>query len=115
MAANPIVRDGVVYLQDLDSNVYALSLASGRLEWEYECDAPERSGPGPNGVAIIDGTVYGETPTSAFALNAETGKPIWLDAHVLSSEEGTFGIQPQAADGRVYLASQYGSDRAAGS
>ena len=109
LSAGPIVQAGVVYLQDLDSNVYALALASGKLEWRYECNAPERSGPGPNGVAVADGRVYGETPTSVFALSAATGKPIWVDAHVLGQGEGTFGIQPQVADGRVYVASQYGS------
>ena len=108
LAANPIVRGGVVYQQDLDSNVYAVALASGKLEWEYECNAPERSGPGPNGVAVVGGRVYGATPTSVFALSATTGKPIWVNAHILSSGEGTFGIQPQVADGRVYLGSQYG-------
>ncbi len=108
LAANPIVQRGVVYLQDLESNVYALALASGRLEWEYRCDAPERSGPGPNGVAVSDGSVYAETPTAVFALNAATGRPIWVNTHLLSSGQGTFGIQPQVADGRVYLASQYG-------
>ncbi len=114
LAANPIVRGGVVYLQDLDSNVYALTLASGTLEWEYRCDAPERSGPGPNGVAVVDGRVYGETPTSTFALDAATGEPRWVNSHVLASNEGTFGIQPQVADGRVYLASQYGLGRGGG-
>ena len=74
----------------------------------YRCDAPERSGPGPTGVAVVDGTVYGETPTSVFALSAATGKRVWVNAHVLTGGEGTFGIQPQVADGRVYLASQYG-------
>ena len=72
------------------------------------CNAPERSGPGPNGVAVLDGRVYGATPTAVFALSAATGKPIWVNTHVLSSGQGTFGIQPQVADGRVYLASQYG-------
>jgi glucose dehydrogenase len=108
LAANPIVERGVVYLQDLDSNVYALALRSGKLEWEYACNAPERSGPGPNGVAVVDGRVYGETPTSVFALSAATGKPIWVSTHILSAGQGTFGIQPQVANGRVYLASQYG-------
>lgn len=108
LAATPIVQGGVVYLQDLDSNVYALALTSGALEWEYLCNAPEKSGPGPNGVAVIDRRVYGETPTSVFALSAATGKPIWVNTRVLSSGEGTFGIQPQVAGGRVYLASQYG-------
>jgi glucose dehydrogenase len=108
LAANPIVQGGVVYLQDLDSNVYALAITSGKLEWEYRCDAPERTGPGPNGVAVVDGRVYGETPTAVFALDAATGKPVWANTQVLASGQGTFGIQPQVADGRVYLASQYG-------
>jgi alcohol dehydrogenase (cytochrome c) len=109
LAATPIVQAGVVYLQDLDSNVYALAVTSGKLEWEYQCNAPERSGPGPNGVAVVDGRVYGETPTSVFALSAATGKPIWVSTQVLRKGQGTFGIQPQVADGRVYLASQYGN------
>jgi outer membrane protein assembly factor BamB len=109
LAANPVVAGGVVYLQDLDSNVYALSLATGRLRWEYRCSRPERSGPGPNGVAVADGTVYGQTPTAAFALNAATGRTIWADSHLLAKGQGTFGIQPQVTGGRVYLASQYGS------
>jgi outer membrane protein assembly factor BamB len=109
LAATPIVRDGVVYLQDLDSNVYAITLATGKLRWEYQCDQPAKSGPGPNGVAVVDGTVYGLAPTTAFALNATTGRAIWLGSHLLSTGQGTFGIQPEVADGRVYLASQYGS------
>ncbi len=108
VAANPIVRAGMVYLQDLDSNVYALALGSGKLGWEYQCNAPEQTGPGPNGVAVVGGRVYGETPTSIFALSAATGQPIWVNRNVLGTGDGTFGIQPQVADGRVYLASQYG-------
>jgi alcohol dehydrogenase (cytochrome c) len=109
LTANPIVQDGVVYLQDLDSNVYALALGTGKLQWEYRCDQPERSGPGPNGVAVADGQVYGITPTAAFALSATTGKRIWVNRDLLRTGQGTFGIQPQVADGRVYLASQLGS------
>jgi outer membrane protein assembly factor BamB len=109
LTATPIVRAGSVYLQDLDSNVYAISLATGKLEWEYQCNQAEKSGPGPNGVAVVDGTVYGLTPTAVFALNAVTGHPIWANRHLLSAGQGTFGIQPQVADGRVYLASQHGS------
>ena len=114
LVAGPIVRDGLVYLQDLDSNVYALALRTGKLQWEYRCNQPERSGPGPNGVAVVGGRVYGLTPTAAFALNAATGRSIWLNSNLLSTGQGTFGIQPQAADGRVYLASQYGSGSGGG-
>jgi alcohol dehydrogenase (cytochrome c) len=109
LTANPIVQDGVVYLQDLDSDVYALALATGKLRWEYRCNQPEKSGPGPNGVAVADGKVYGLTPTAAFALNAISGRTIWAKSDLLRKGQGTFGIQPQVANGRVYLGSQYGS------
>ena len=114
LAANPIVQDGVVYLQDLDSNVYALALTTGKLEWECRLDMPEKSGPGPNGVAAADGVVYGASPTTVFALNGATGRAIWANSKLLSAGQGTFGIQPQVANGRVYIASQYGSGAGGG-
>jgi alcohol dehydrogenase (cytochrome c) len=107
-AAAPVVVNGVVYIQDLACNVYALSLATGALKWEYPVNADEKSGPGPNGVAVADGVVYGDTSTTAFALNAATGKTIWVDSSLLGNGQGSFEIQPQVADGRVYLASAYG-------
>ena len=109
LTAPPVVTGGVVYLQDQDANVYALALATGKLKWEYPANVPEKSGPGPDGVAVSDGAVYGETSTSAFALSAVTGKTIWVDSNLLNSGQGAFEIQPQVADGRFYLASAYGS------
>lgn len=109
LTAPPVVQDGVVYLQDEDANVYALALATGKLKWEYQVNVPEKSGPGPDGVAVADGTVYGDSSTSVFALNAATGATRWVDGSLLTSSQGSFEIQPQVADGRVYLASAYGS------
>ena len=114
LTAAPVVHGGAVYIQDQDANVYALSLATGKLMWEYQANLPEKSGPGPDGVAVADGTVYGDTSTSVFALNAGTGKTTWVDQHLLNKGQGSFEIQPQVADGRVYLASAYGSGPAAG-
>jgi alcohol dehydrogenase (cytochrome c) len=114
LTAPPVVSNGVVYLQDEAANVYALALGTGKLKWEYQVDIPEKSGPGPDGVAVVDGTVYGDTSTSVFALNAATGKTIWVDSSLLNSGQGSFDIQPQVADGRVYLASAYGSGAGGG-
>ena len=108
LAAGPIVVNDVVYMQDLHSNVYALSLETGKLDWSYIVNKKELSGPGPNGVAVVDGVVYGATPKSVFALNATTGEKIWSNGSLLKKGQGTFGIQPQVANGHVYLASQYG-------
>jgi outer membrane protein assembly factor BamB len=104
-----VVVDGTVYLQDLDANVYAIALATGKLRWEHQVNAPEVTGPGPDGVAVANGVVYGDAPSSVFALNASTGAVIWSDNSLLGSGQGTFEIQPTVSDGRVYLASAYGS------
>ncbi len=114
LAATPIVVNNVVYIQDLHCNVYALSLANGSLLWEHVINKAEKSGPGPNGVAVVDGVVYGLTPTAAFALHASTGHVLWSNKKVLKAGEGTFGIQPQVANGRMYIASQYGSGKGGG-
>ncbi|HEY6313479.1 MAG TPA: hypothetical protein VIY52_22115 [Streptosporangiaceae bacterium] len=74
------------------------------VKWEYTVNVPEKSGPGPDGVAVADGAVYEDTSTSVFALSAATGKTIWVDSSLLNSGQGAFEIQPQVADGRVYVA-----------
>src|SRR5215472_12939915 len=94
LTATPIVTDGVVYLQDLGDNVYALDLATGKLKWEYRVSSTIVEG-GPNGVAVAGGVVYGDTMTTVFALNAGTGKTIWADPDLLGDGQGQFGIQPQ--------------------
>ena len=108
LAATPIVANGVVYLQDLGDNVYALALATGKLQWEYQV-SPKIVEGGPNGVALAGGVVYGDTTSTVFALSAATGKPIWVDQDLLGNGQGTLGIQPLVANGRVYLASSIGT------
>lgn len=113
LTGTPIVTNGVVYLQDLGDNVYALALGTGKLKWEYRV-SPKIVEGGPNGVAVAGGVVYGDTMTTVFALNARTGKTIWADRKLLNAGEGTFGIQPQVANGRVYLASSIGTGPSGG-
>jgi alcohol dehydrogenase (cytochrome c) len=109
IAATPIVTNGVAYLQDLGDNVYALALATGKLKWECQVSPAKVVEGGPNGVAVMGGAIYGDTMTTVFALSARTGKAIWVDRDLLNQGQGTFGIQPQAANGRVYLASSIGT------
>jgi alcohol dehydrogenase (cytochrome c) len=109
MTAPPVVANGVVYIQDQYANVYAVALATGKLKWEYQVGIAEKSGPGPDGVAVGGGAVYGTSSNTVFGLNATTGKSIWVDSSLLNSGQGSFEMQPQVADGRVYVASAYGS------
>jgi outer membrane protein assembly factor BamB len=112
-AANPVIdRNGVVYLQDLDSNVFAVNLATGRVLWRRLYDSQDI---GPNGVAVAGGTVYGATAKFAFALDAKTGRELWRNTKLVPKllQKGGgelangFGIdiQPQVANGKVYLSS----------
>jgi alcohol dehydrogenase (cytochrome c) len=109
LAMSPVVVYGVVYIQDMDANVYALDLATGKLRWEHQFNTPELGGPGPDGVAVAAGRVYGTTPYTVFALSAATGKPVWVDRKLLTKGQGVLEIQPQAIGGRVYLASAVGT------
>jgi alcohol dehydrogenase (cytochrome c) len=109
LAATPIVTGGVVYMQDLGDNVYALKLATGKLKWEYKISPTKIVEGGPNGVAVTGGVVYGTTMSTVFALSARTGKTIWTDRHLINGGQGTIGIQPVVANGRVYLASSIGT------
>lgn len=74
VAATPVVAGDRVYVQDLDSNVFALERDTGRPVWRHLFRS--ESG-GPNGVAVARGRVVGNTATAAFALDEATGKLAW--------------------------------------
>jgi outer membrane protein assembly factor BamB len=98
-AATPIVLDGVVYAQDLLSNVYAIDLASGELRWRHDY---QEFTIGPNGVNVVDGRVFGATKTRAFALDVETGRELWSTLLARRPGDG-IDMAPGYADGTVYV------------
>jgi alcohol dehydrogenase (cytochrome c) len=98
VTATPVVADGVVYIQDMKSNVFALDLETGRLVWRHRFNA---STPGPNGLAAADGRVYGNTDSSAFALDATTGRLIWR-RFLVTQTARYVEIAAQVAHGTVY-------------
>ena len=96
-ASTPIVLGDTVYLQDLNSNVYALDRATGRVRWKHLFNAPNV---GPNGVAYGWGRLYGATVSSAFALDPATGKTLWSRKLTRNGHEG-IEIAPQLYDHTV--------------
>ena len=97
-ASTPIVVGGRVYLQDLDSNVYALDLATGRLLWRHRFGDPDG---GPNGLGVKDGKVFGNTDRATFALDAQTGALVWK-RQLADPPAGDMNIAPVVANGLVY-------------
>ncbi|MDQ1556131.1 MAG: hypothetical protein QOI02_1133 [Actinomycetota bacterium] len=104
-ASTPIVLDGTVYLQDLNSNVYALNRSTGKLEWQHRFNKPSI---GPNGLAFGWGRLYGATETNAFALDPKTGKVIWSHKLIRNSREG-IDMTPQLYDNTVLISTIPGS------
>ena len=98
-AATPVIVNGVVYIQDLDSNVFAISLATGKVLWTHDFDSPNG---GPDGVNVASGVVYAATATAAVALDAATGAQLWSRTLVQNDHEG-IAMAPGYDNGTVYV------------
>jgi outer membrane protein assembly factor BamB len=98
-ASSPIVSKGVVYSQDLESNVQAIDADSGEVLWTKKYESPDH---GPNGVVVQGGTVFGATSTAAFALDQETGRQLWSVTLIRNEQEG-IDMAPGYHDGLVYV------------
>jgi outer membrane protein assembly factor BamB len=82
----------------MDSNVVALRLRTGRVLWRFRFDD---NTPGPNGLAVAGGRVFGATDTRIFALSARTGKLLW-SRFLVTATQLFVEIAPQVAGDTVY-------------
>lgn len=98
-ASTPVIDKGVIYSQDLASNVEALDLESGEVLWAKSYEQPDV---GPNGIVVAGGMVFGATPTAAFALDQKTGEEAWATELTRNSREG-IDMAPGYQDGIVYV------------
>jgi alcohol dehydrogenase (cytochrome c) len=98
-AATPVIVNGMVYVQDLESNVYAISLATGKVLWRHDYNSPNG---GPDGVNVAGGVVYAATAKSAVALDAATGTQLWSRTLVRNDHEG-IAMAPGYDHGTVYV------------
>jgi outer membrane protein assembly factor BamB len=104
-ATTPVVSNGVLYTQDLGSNVYAIDLSTGNLKWTKKYNSTNE---GPNGVTVVNGTVYGATASAAFALQAASGEQIWSKKLIRNASEG-IDMAPGYYKGTVYVSTVPGN------
>lgn len=102
MASSPIVVGATVYLIDLDSNVYAVNKETGEVRWKHQFNDPSI---GPNGVAYSNGLLFGTTFTSAFALDAGTGRTVW-SRQLIADQQGGIDIAPQVSGSTVVVSTE---------
>jgi alcohol dehydrogenase (cytochrome c) len=98
-ATTPVIVNGVVYVQDLESNVYAISLATGKVLWTHHYNSPNG---GPDGVNVVGGVVYAATNSAAVALSAATGAQLWSRTLIGNDHEG-IAMAPGYNHGTVYV------------
>lgn len=97
-AASPVIANGVVYMQDLESSVQAIDLASGDVLWSFRTESATQ---GPNGVVVADGKVFGATASEVFALDQKTGKEVWTEP--IADSPLAIDMAPGYSDGLVYV------------
>ncbi len=98
-ASTPVIVNGVVYVQDLESDVMAISLATGKVLWKHDYNSPNG---GPDGVNVAGGVVYTATNSAAVALDAATGTQLWSRTLVRNDHEG-IAMAPGYNHGTVYV------------
>jgi outer membrane protein assembly factor BamB len=99
-ASSPVIVNGVIYSQDLESNVQAIDLESGEVLWTKNYDETSQ---GPNGVVVAEGLVLGATEKEAFALDQKTGKEVWSTPLVVQATGEGIDMAPSYHDGLVYV------------
>ena len=98
-ATTPVIVNGVVYVQDLESDVMAISVATGKVLWRHDYNSPNG---GPDGVSVAGGVVYAATAKSAVALYAATGTQLWSRTLIGNEHEG-IAMAPGYNHGTVYV------------
>jgi alcohol dehydrogenase (cytochrome c) len=108
LTSQPIIVNGVLYVQDAKSNVRAIDIETGEIVWynEYNLDVP--SG-GPNGVAVGYGMiVYPLGNSDVVAAKVDTGEEIWRTNIGGWRGEG-ITMPPAIYDSTVYISNIPGS------
>ncbi|MBV8195517.1 MAG: PQQ-binding-like beta-propeller repeat protein [Candidatus Dormibacteraeota bacterium] len=99
--ANPVISNGIAYLQDGASDVSAVQSTTGKVLWTHMYSSTAY---GPNGVTFANGKVYGITANGVFALDATTGQQAWYVTD-FGPPQARFNMPPQVAGCKVFVSS----------
>jgi polyvinyl alcohol dehydrogenase (cytochrome) len=102
--AQPTIAGGRLFVGSQNGTVYALDAKTGCIRWTFAAAGGVRTAMtiGPS-IGTTPGIVYfGDTAANVYALNADTGTPIWkrtVDDHPLARVTGSVTLH----DGRIYV------------
>jgi polyvinyl alcohol dehydrogenase (cytochrome) len=102
--SQPTVSGGRVFVGSQNGTVYALDARTGCIRWTYGARGGVRTAVaiGPAAGAASTVAYFGDTAANLYALDAETGRELWVrkvDEHPLARVTGS----PTVHDGRVFV------------
>ena len=79
--ANPIIYNGVMYVQDGWGRITSMDAASGKILWQFDpqvgLNVP--AGGSANSIGMGDGMIFSGSYGTMYALNAQTGAQVWAN------------------------------------
>jgi alcohol dehydrogenase (cytochrome c) len=112
----PVVHDGVAYVSTGANDVFALSIDSGEILWQYTANLPAElpsvcCGWNNRGVALSENKVFmGRLDGKLVALDRKTGVPVWTIQAETPKENFSITPAPVYYDGLV-ITGFAGADR----
>ena len=115
--AQPLVYEGVIYISTGADGVFAISVETGEILWQYDPNLDPAittvcCGWTNRGVALGDGKVFiGQLDAKLVALEQKTGKPVWTTQTERWEDGYTITSAPLYYDGMVitgFAGAEYG-------
>jgi quinohemoprotein ethanol dehydrogenase len=107
--SQPVVYKGIIYITTGDNDVFAVSVSTGKILWNYTSGISQKittvcCGWLNRGVALGDGRVYmGQLDGNVVALDQQNGKVLWK-RHLVKWQLGqTITAAPTYIDGKIYI------------
>ncbi len=109
--SQPTIAQGMLYVAARDGKLYALDAATGVQRWVYDAHASTFANgflSDANPVIVAQGIVYGAIHNVLYALDARSGKPLWIRQIAVAQ---LFNA-PTLVNGVLYLSSREASSGA---
>src|SRR5579862_9494916 len=103
--ANPIIYNGVMYVQDTYGRITALDATSGKILWQFDPSVGLNVplGGSANSIGMGDGMIFTGIYGTVYALNAQTGAQVWANQIVDPVGGGGIDVSPVYYKGEVIL------------
>lgn len=104
MRAAPVIIGSTIFYAATDANrVFALDTESGCAKWVYNAESRLRSSLAYAVVYGVGTLVFGDQGGMVYALNAESGEPIWVESGQATDNEAMITGTPVIHEDRVIV------------